>query len=221
MGAAIGELLGNAVGVAISPVPIIAVILMLFTSKAVANSVSFLVGWLLGLSVVGAVVLALGLEASGGGEADSGGWIKVAIGVLFLFLGWKQWSGRPQGDEEAKMPGWMAAIDEFNAVKSFGLGFVLSALNPKNLGLTVAAVVKITGSGLSTGEEIGTLAVFVAIASFTVAVPVLLNLALGARAEASLTAMKDWLVTNNNTVMSVLFIVLGAKILGDGLTVLA
>ena len=119
------------------------------------------------------------------------------------------------------MPGWMASIDEFSPIKAFGLGFLLSAVNPKNLGLTIAAVVKITGSGLSTGEEIGTLAVFVLIASVTVAVPVLLNLALGSKAEASLTVMKDWLVANNSTVMAVLFIVLGAKVLGDGISIVA
>ena len=48
MGAVIGDLLANAVGVAISPVPIIAVILMLFTAKATANSLGFLLGWVLG-----------------------------------------------------------------------------------------------------------------------------------------------------------------------------
>ncbi|MFV2039257.1 MAG: GAP family protein [Acidimicrobiales bacterium] len=221
MGAAIGDILGNAVGVAISPVPIIAVILMLFSAKAVANSLGFLAGWVLGLSVAGLIVLALDLSASGGGESDSGGWIKIAIGALFVFLGWKQWSSRPQGDDEPKMPGWMASIDEFNPVKSFGLGFVLSAVNPKNLGLTIAAVVSISGSGLSTGDEVITLAVFILIASLTVAVPVLLNLALGSKAEATLTTMKEWLVANNNTVMAVLLVVIGAKVLGAGISVVA
>ena len=71
MGAAIGDILGNAVGVAISPVPIIAVILMLFTPRAKANSLGFLLGWIVGLGVAGTVVLALGLEGSDGGEASS------------------------------------------------------------------------------------------------------------------------------------------------------
>ena len=221
MGAAVGEILGFAVGVAISPIPIIAVILMLFTSRAAVNSLSFLLGWILGLAVAGSIVLALGLEQSGGGEPDSGGWIKIVIGALFLFLGWKQWSSRPHGDEEPEMPAWMARIDQFNAVKSFGLAFVLAAINPKNLGLTIAAVVKITGSGLSTGEEIGTLVVFILIASLTVAAPVLLNLALGSRAEGTLDTMKDRLVANNNTVMTVLFAVLGANVLGHGIAIVA
>ena len=86
MGAAIGEILGNAVGVAISPVPIIAVILMLFTAKATGNSLSFLAGWVIGLSVAGAIVLALGLESSEGEESSAGGWIKIVIGLVFLGL---------------------------------------------------------------------------------------------------------------------------------------
>jgi hypothetical protein len=221
MGSVIGDFLGNAIGVAISPVPIIAVILMLFTAKATANSLGFLLGWISGLTVAGAVVLALGLEGSDGGEAESGGWIKIVIGVLFLLLGGKQWAGRPTGDSEPEMPGWMASIDQFTALKSFGLAFLLAGVNPKNLGLTIAAVVKITGGGLSSSEEIASLAVFVAIASLTVATPVLLNLVLGSKAEGSLTVMKDWLVANNNTVMTVLFVVLGAKVLGDGIAIVA
>ncbi|MFT6289850.1 MAG: hypothetical protein ACJAR2_000435 [Ilumatobacter sp.] len=221
MGAVIGDFLGNAIGVAISPVPIIAVILMLFTAKATTNSLGFLLGWIAGLTVAGAVVLALGLEASGGGEAQSGGWIKIAIGVIFLLLGAKQWAGRPTGDTPPEMPSWMATIDQFNFAKCFGLAFLLAGINPKNLGLTISAVVKITGSGLSSGEEIATLAIFIALASVTVATPVLLNLVLGPKAEGALTVMKDWLVANNNTVMMVLFVVLGAKTLGDGIAIVA
>ena len=221
MGAAIGEILGNAVGVAISPVPIIAVILMLFTARAAGNSLSFLAGWVVGLSVVGAVVLAVGLESSDGDESTTSGWIKIIIGVLFLALAVRQWSSRPTGDEEPAMPGWMQAIDQFTAPKSFGIGFLLSAVNPKNLGLTIAAMTKVSAAGLSTGEEIGTLAVFVVIASLTVAAPVVMNLILGSKAQPTLTTMKDWLAENNNTVMTVLFVVLGAKLLGDGIAVVA
>jgi len=221
MGSAIGEILGNAVGVAISPVPIIAVILMLFSARAVANSLSFLLGWIVGLSLAGGVVLAIGLEDSAGEESTASGWLKIVIGVLFLGLAWRNWTSRPTGDDEPEMPGWMATIDDFGAAKSFGLAFLLAAVNPKNLGLTIAAVVTITGSGLSSGGEIGTLALFVAIASITVAIPVLANLILGDKAEESLNTMKEWLLANNNVVMTVLFVVLGTKVLGAGIAVLA
>jgi hypothetical protein len=219
MGAAIGDILGFAVGVAISPVPIIAVILMLFTSKAKVNSLSFLTGWIAGLTIVGGIVLALGLESNEGEESTTSGWIKIVIGALFFALAWKQWSSRPQGDEEPAMPGWMSAIDSFTPIKALGLGILLSAVNPKNLGLTIAAMAKVSSAGLSTGEEIGTLAVFVLIAASTVALPVMLNLVMGSNAAGTLNSMKTWLTANNNTVMMVLFVVLGSKLLGDGISV--
>ena len=59
MGNVIGDILPLAIGVAISPVPIIAVILMLFTPRAKANGVAFLIGWVGGLAIAGGVVLAL------------------------------------------------------------------------------------------------------------------------------------------------------------------
>jgi len=55
MNGVIGEILPLALGVAISPVPIIAAILMLLSPKAKSTSVGFLLGWVLG--IVAAVVV--------------------------------------------------------------------------------------------------------------------------------------------------------------------
>ncbi|MAT06167.1 MAG: hypothetical protein CL424_14100 [Acidimicrobiaceae bacterium] len=218
MGVAIGEILGFAVGVAISPVPIIAAILMLFSDKASSNSVAFLVGWLVGLAAVAATVLAIGLEGSDG-DSDASGWLKLAIGALFLFLAVEQWRARPRGDDEPDLPAWMASIDEFTAGKSFGLGVLLSGVNPKNLGLTIAAANTIGAVGLTTGEEVVVTGVYVLIASCTLIVPVVGYLAVKERMTPVLDEMKTWLTANNATVMAVLFSVLGAKVLGDGISI--
>jgi threonine/homoserine/homoserine lactone efflux protein len=221
MGAAFGAVLGQAVGVAISPVPIIAVILMLFSKAAKLNSLSFLAGWIIGLLVAGTIVLASGVTTSDGAPSTASGWIKVLIGALFVALGVKQWTSRPAPGETASVPAWMAKIDGFTAAKAFGVGVLLSAVNPKNLGLTIAAAATIGGSGLSTSDEYVLMVLFVAVASSTVAVPVILNLILGSRAAATLTTMKEWLTANNATVMSVLLVVLGANVLGAGVSILA
>ncbi len=220
MGEAIGQILGFAVGVAISPVPIISVILMLFSRSAASNSLSFLAGWLVGLTVVSIVVLAIGLEGSDG-ETDSGGIVKIVIGVLFLALAVRQWRQRPGEGEDAQMPAWMATIDEFTAVKSFGLALLLSAVNPKNLGLTIAAAASIGGAGLDTGEEAVVVAVYVILASSTLIVPVVGYIAARQRMTPVLDGMKAWLTANNATVMAVLFLVLGAKVLGDGIALVS
>ena len=107
MGQAIGDLLPSAVGVALSPVPIIAVILMLGTPKARSNGPAFAVGWVIGLIVVSVIVLLLASDAD---DTDSGtstavDVIKLLIGVLFLLMAVKQWQapsegGRGGGDAE-------------------------------------------------------------------------------------------------------------------------
>ena len=56
---AIGAILPFGIGVALSPVPIIAVILMLVSAKARVNGPMFIVGWMVGLAIVGIIVLAV------------------------------------------------------------------------------------------------------------------------------------------------------------------
>ncbi len=219
MGAAIGQILGNAIGVAISPVPIIALILMLFSHHAVRNSISFLVGWLLGLGIAITVVLMIGIDTSGG-PSTTAGVIKVVIGALLLALAVKQWKGRPQDGETPALPGWMASVDDLAPAKALALGALLSGVNPKNLGLTIAAAATITTSGLTASEEAVVAAVYVLLASVTLIVPVVAYLIARNRVAPVLDSLKNWLTVNNATVMVVLFTVLGAKVLGDGISIL-
>lgn len=220
MGGAIGAILGDAVGVAISPIPVIAVILMLFSRAAARNALAFLVGWVAGLVGIGVVVLAIGVDGAQGDGSSSGGTLKVVIGALFLLLGVRQWRRRPRAGREPEMPRWLSALDDFSAAKALGLGLLLTVPNPKNLGLTVAAAASIGGAGLDAGEEAVALVVFVVIASLTIAVPVVAFLVAGDRATPALTAVREWLTANSATVMTVLFLVLGAKVLGDGIAIL-
>jgi hypothetical protein len=217
----VGEFLPQAVGVAISPIPIIAVILMLFTPRARSNGIAFVLGWVFGLVVVGGIVLAAGVASSDGGESTTSGIVKVVLGVLLLLLAVRSWRSRPAPGDEAEMPGWMDGLDSFTPLKSAGIAALLSGLNPKNLALTAAGMASVSGADLSTAEEIGALAVFVAIASISVAGPVIVFLVWSDRVQPALTSMRDWLAVNNAAVMAVLLLVIGAKLLGDGISILA
>src|SRR4051794_12027651 len=143
---AIGQVLSLGVGVALSPVPIIAVVLMLATPRARANGPAFLLGWLVGLGLVGTVVLVAsgGIDASEGGEPASWvSWLKIVLGLLLVLVAVKQWRGRPRGDAEATLPKWMTTIDSFGPLKALGFGALLSGANPKNLLLTIGAAAAI------------------------------------------------------------------------------
>ena len=118
------------------------------------------------------------------------------------------------------MPTWMAAIDRFTAGKSFGLGALLSSVNPKNLGLTLAAATSIARAGLSGGETVVSVAVFVVIGSITVAGPVLYYLLAGDRAASVLGEIKEFMSEHNAVIMMILFLVLGGKLVGDGIATL-
>lgn len=221
MGDAIGETLGLAVGIAISPIPIAAVILMLFSGRARANGVAFMIAWIVGIAVVTAVVIAIpGLETDDSEPSATTGWVKLVLGILLLAVGVRQWRARPGPDDEPIVPGWMARIDELRPGAAFGLGFLLSALNPKNFLLAVAAGASLGALPLSTGETVGAVAVFTAIAALTVAVPVVAYLIAGARLDPTLDRTKAWLIANNTAVMAVLLLVFGVNLLGDGLQIL-
>jgi Sap, sulfolipid-1-addressing protein len=169
-----GEVMGEAVGVAVSPIPIIAMVLILTSAKAKSNGFAFLIGWLLGLAVVGTIILLVADPAgasSASGPATWVGWLLLVLGLLLIVVGFRQWGARPAAGETPDMPKWMAAIDQFNAVRSLGIGFVLAAVNPKNLMLTVAASATIAAAGLSTGASFGTLAVFAIVGTIGLLIP--------------------------------------------------
>jgi hypothetical protein len=139
------------------------------------------------------------------------------LGFGAVLLGFRQWRGRPAPGETAAMPTWMAAIDGFSPVKALGFGVLLSALNPKNLALAIAAGVVIDGAVAAGGSATAMIIVFVALATVSIAVPVIYLLVGGDAARRTLEGWQTWLAANNAAVMSVLFVVIGAKLVGSGL----
>src|SRR5229473_2094507 len=117
MGQAIGGSLPLAVGIALSPIPIIAVVLMLTSRKARVNGPAFVLGWLIGL------------------------------GIAYL--------------------------------------------------------------------------VFALIGTLGVGIPVGIYFAMGARSEKLLAGLKDWMTAHNAVIMTVLCLVIAAKLIGDGISGLA
>jgi threonine/homoserine/homoserine lactone efflux protein len=221
MADAIGQVLSLGVGVALSPVPIIAVVLMLGTPRARANGPAFVLGWVAGLAAVGAVVLLVssGADASEGGEpADWVGVLKLVLGVLLLLVAARTWRVRPRGEEEGELPKWMRMIDAFTATKSIGFGALLSGVNPKNLLLTVGAAAAIAQTGVPAGEQAVALAVFILVGTLGPGIPVAIYFAMGERAERLLDGLKAWMAAHNAAIMAVLCLLIAAKLIGDGLT---
>ncbi len=221
MGEAIGQVLGYGVGVALSPLPIIAMVLMLATPKGRSNGPAFLVGWVLGIAIVGGLVLVV---VGGSATTDSGApstgssWLKVILGLALLGLAARQWKSRPRGDAEPEMPKWMHALDSITPPRAVGLGAVLSGVNPKNLILTVGATAAIAQTDASNGSQVAALIVFIVIGSLGVGAPVAIYFGMGERSAGILANLRGWMTHNNAAIMVVLCLIIGAKLIGDGIT---
>jgi hypothetical protein len=221
VGQAIGQILPIAVGVALSPVPIVAVVLMLVTPRARSNGPAFIAGWIAGLAIVGTVVLLVAgpTDASSGGQPAAWvSWLKLVLGVLLLLVAIRQWRGRPHEGAEAPMPGWMGAIEGFTPGKALGVGALLSGANPKNLLLAVGAALAVAQTGIPGAQQAVAYAVFALIGTVGVGIPVVLYFAMGDRSRGILDGLKAWMSHNNAVIMAVLCLVLGAKLVGDAIS---
>jgi threonine/homoserine/homoserine lactone efflux protein len=217
---AIGGMLPAAVAVALSPIPIVAVVVVLGTPRARVVGPAFAVGWIVGLTAVSTIVVVLAHGSSDPDSASATGvdWLTVGIGVLFLVMASRQWRKRPKDGQPAEVPKWMATMDEVTPVRGLVLGLALSAANPKNLALTAAAAASIAQEGLGPADTAIAVAVFVAIGSCTVAGAVLLAVAAPGWSARPLASVKRFMSDNNAVIMMVVLVLLGAKFVGDGLS---
>ncbi len=220
MGAVIGDILPLALGVAISPVPVIAAILMLLSPRAKATSVGFLLGWLLGIVIAVTLFTFLSsmLPSSDSDDSDPvRGTVQIVLGVLLLLLSIREFRSRPKPGEEPKLPKWMQAIDKVDFARALGLGLLLSAVNPKNLLLAVGAGSVIGAAGLDGAETAGVIAVYTLIAACTVLVPVVGYLIAADRLRGPLDALRGWLGRENTVIMGILVLVIGVDLIGKGI----
>lgn len=221
MGQAIGQVLSLGVGVALSPIPIIGVILMLGTPRARSNAPAFLAGWIGGLAVAGTIVLLISGAANtsdGGQPADWLNILRLVLGLVLLRVALRRYRARPRPGEEPELPHWMKSIDRFTGWRAAAFGVTLSALNPKNLIFTIAAASAIAQTEVAAGKQAIALAVFVALGTLGTATPVAFYFASQERSRKALDELKDWMVRNNATIIAVICLLVGAKLIGDAIS---
>jgi hypothetical protein len=222
MGAAIAEVVPVAIGlVLVNPLPVMAIILLLFSPRAGSAAPAFVAGWAVGMLVVfGLLLFVLAPENLVGSERDPSTLsfiVRLALGLVLLFLAMQRWRSRSKDGEEKALPSWIATLERASPLVALGLGALLSGLNPKNLAFTINAVVIIAQASLTTGQKLIPVLVFVLVASVGVAAPWLWYVVARESAAATLTAWRTWLTANYGTVMAVVFLLFGVILAAQGL----
>jgi threonine/homoserine/homoserine lactone efflux protein len=219
MGDALTNSLTYAVGIAASPIPIVAAILMLFSARPRVNSAVFTTTWVLGIAAIvtiTAFVPGLGTDSESRGTGR--GVIRIVIGVVFLLLAVRNWRRRPAPGEEPSTPPWLTPESGIGVRSAVILGLVLSVFNPKDLALAASGGAAIGAEDLSTGNTIVAIVIFTAVAVSTVVIPVLVYLVVGARSEETFDRVKGWLLRHNAAFLAVIWLVLGVIFVLEGIS---
>jgi hypothetical protein len=221
MGNAIGQFLSHAVGVAISPLALIAVILILGAPRGRANAVAFALGWLVAVAAVFGIILIIGADAGAhrntGQPATWVSWFRLILGILLGLMTVRQLRMVSKA-EEGLLPKRFRNVEQFTTGNSLALGVVLAVANPKNVMQIATGAVTVASNVTHHGKQVGSAAIFLAIASAGVLVPLLIAIIGHASAPATLERWKQWTIRNHYGIMAVLFALLAAKSLGDGIS---
>ena len=218
MSAALWEVVPVALALALASLPVLLVPLALVTRRPRAVGLCFLLGWVVGVVVVGAAVMLLGdLLGAGRRPPDWWGWVLVGLGSALVVLAVRKFRGRARPDAEPEPPPWLARMESMSAGGALGLGFALVAANPKNLALVAAGASVIVEATSQRTERALALGVLAVVGSIGVALPVLLPLVLGARAEPVLAALDRWVTRYGTVLVSAVLLVLGLLLIGNGI----
>lgn len=218
---AIGLLLPLAVAMAISSVPIMAVLMILLSPHSRRSSIAYLSGWVVGIVALALLFSAGAMavpETTEHGPTLGAGIIQIIIGValeIFAIILFRH------GDRNAlqEMPKWLRAVSSVRPIQAFGFGVGLN-LRPKSLLLTAVVGVVLSTQQLGPAGFIIALTIYTVICASTVAAPVIYALVKPEQAQPQLQKIRDWVTQNNRIITILVMVIVGVVVIGHGLTLL-
>lgn len=211
----LGDVIPLAVGMALSPLPLIAVVLVAMSPRARASAPAFVVGRMLGVAALLALIIAAAdLLYSLASAVALPSIVKLLAGAALIVLGLTKW--RPKSGEPA-LPSWMSAFSTATPAQALRLGVVVSVANPKEIALLLAVGLTVGGAPLAVSQEALLGLVFVVLASIPVIVPTVAVLVAPGRVTPVLERLRVWLTANNAIVMGALLVLIGAMVVGGAI----
>jgi hypothetical protein len=216
----IGALLSVAVGVALSPIPIIATVLILLSRSGRQSGVAFLIGRIVGIFlVVGLFALLSDLVAmTSFGPAVAVA--RIIVGLAIMALAVVRWRGRPGPAEEPELPAWMTSIGSSPPLRSARFAILISVIIPNDLLLGVGAGLTIGSAGLPMPTTAAIAVVFAIVASLSVMGPVIAFVSSPNRTRTGLMSVRDLFVKHNTAILAAVLLLFGANQIGAGIAAL-
>lgn len=209
------KLIALALVVALSPVTVIPAVLVLHAPRPRPSGLAFLGGWLVSLSALAVAFIAasdmLDIPTTPPRWAS---WLRVIMGVALILFGLVHWFRRKK---HAHAPAWMNSFTRLTPVRAGVTGAVLAVVRPEVLIVAALAGLAIGSSNLGAGGYLAA-AVFVAVASITVAVPILAYAGAGHRLDDRLERLKVWMEQNSAALVAAVLFLIGLMVLYNGIS---
>jgi threonine/homoserine/homoserine lactone efflux protein len=206
-------LIGTAI--TLEPFPLTAFILVLTAEKGIWKGLAFILGWVACLVVVIAAVIA----ASGNNPpkpqtvpSTAALAVKLAIGVVLIIIALRK---RRQMGQPRKPAAWMAKLDRLSLLSVAGLAAFLQPWT-----LVAAGAATILEAKLTTPESYLALIFFCLLATASFLYLEVYTTFAGARADARLGHMREWLNSHQDQVVIAVFLLLGLWLAANSLYVL-
>ena len=220
MKATITELLPLAAVVAISPVPILAVIMMLLTDRERANPLAFLAGWIFILTVLTSGALLAGADSVSTTPSKTAAVIFVVVAVGLIALAIHEWRRRPRKGQPQRIEPWTKFLHTVTPPRAFALGVGLVIVAFKDLLSALQAGAVINDASLALGQQIVAVIFFVLFSSLLIIIPIAVAAAFGERSVPTLHRWRQWLERHGRLVLACLFSLIALLLLLQGLSVL-
>jgi Sap, sulfolipid-1-addressing protein len=209
-----------ALGVALSPLPILAILLLLGGSRPRLTATAFWLAWVGGVASA-TIVCVLAVDWSDVTDSEPV-WLAVSellVGIAFVVL-----AGRiALGGADAVGGGpsaWLAALDRSGPRQAVGLALLLSCANPKNLALILGAAVQLVDATGPTGELTLGAGAFVAVAAAGVSIPFAVYSLFPERLGTPLARLRRALVRRGRVLAILLGVGIGALFVIEGVRAL-
>ncbi len=211
----VGDLLPYSVPVALSPLPVIAVLLLLLGPGGNDKGLCFLAGRIAAMMVlVFLASLFAGWADQETGDKSSSIWLRLCLGLLLIALAVRT-AVKPAPDEE--LPGWMLTLDRATPLRAAGLGVLLTVANLKELAFIAGAGILLGAAELPAGQAAVCAVIYSFLSALGVAMPVGWACSADEAGKARLIPLRDWLVANRSFVMAAVLLFIGVLLTGGAL----
>ena len=213
----IGELLPFAIGILLSPFPVLPLIVLLGAPRPLGPAGGYLFGWGASLLVVVVVFELLGELLERPPVASP--WllvVKGAIGIALIGLGVRQWIQSRNGDAEP--PSWLASLTDTGAGGAARFGATMAAGNPKIIVFAAGAGVAIGSADLPLPAVVGWSVVMVVLSSLVLILLYVARAFLGDSAAPALQRLNTWLLRHGKTLTAGVLVVLGVIVTAKAVT---